>query len=100
VVIISLRYTNVSKNKFFHNIYISKFFYLDKGDIKMTDLERLKHLLEHWAEHNEEHVNTYTEWAKKAEASGNKELSEILREIAESTKKMEGLFEKAKKILK
>lgn len=40
----------------------------------MTDLEKLKHLLEHWAGHNEGHVNTYLEWAEKAKVSGNKEL--------------------------
>lgn len=65
----------------------------------MTDLEKLKKLLQHWAEHNEEHVNTYLEWADKAEKSGDKEIYNILREIAESTKKMDGLFEKAKRIV-
>ncbi len=66
---------------------------------KMTDLEKLKKLIQHWAEHNEEHVNTYLEWADKAEKSGDKEIYNILREIAESTKKMDGLFERAKKII-
>ncbi len=71
----------------------------EEGVLKMTDLEKLKKLLEHWAEHNEEHVSTYLEWAEKADASGEKELYKILREIAENTKKMDGLFEKAKKII-
>lgn len=65
----------------------------------MDDLKRLQHLLEHWAGHNEEHAKTYLEWAEKAEKSGNAELHKILREIAENTKRMKGLFEKAKKVV-
>ena len=65
----------------------------------MDDMSKLKHLLEHWAEHNEEHAKTYLEWAEKAAASGDKELSAVLKEIAENTKRMDGLFEKAKKAI-
>ncbi|MDP2278294.1 MAG: ABC transporter ATP-binding protein [Nitrospirota bacterium] len=67
---------------------------------KMTELDKLKKLLEHWAEHNEEHAKTYLEWAEKAAASCDNELSSILKEIAENTKKMDGLFEKAKKAVR
>lgn len=66
---------------------------------RMTDLEKLKKLLAHWAEHNEEHAKTYLEWAEKAGKSGDKEIYNILKEIAEDTKKLDGLFEKAKKIV-
>lgn len=65
----------------------------------MTDIEKLKHLIEHWAEHNEEHAKTYLEWAEKAGESGDKEIYNILKEIAENTKRLDGLFEKAKKIV-
>ncbi len=61
----------------------------------MTELEKLKHLLEHWTEHNDAHVKTYSEWALKAESLGEKKISEILKEIAEESKKLEGLFKKA-----
>lgn len=66
----------------------------------MKDIEKLKRLIEHWAEHNEEHAKTYTEWAEKAKASDNKKLHDILKEIADTTKKMDDLFEKAKKAVK
>ena len=66
---------------------------------RMTDLEKLKKLLTHWAEHNEEHAKTYLEWAEKAGESGDKEIYNILKEIAENTKRLDGLFEKAKKIV-
>jgi hypothetical protein len=65
----------------------------------MNDLEKLKHLLDHWLEHNEEHAKTYLEWANKAGASGNQELMEMLNKIAEDTKKIEVLFKKAKALL-
>jgi cobalt/nickel transport system ATP-binding protein len=66
---------------------------------KMTDIEKLKKLLEHWSEHNEEHAKTYLEWAEKAAAAGDEELSAVLEEIAENTKRMDGLFERAKRIV-
>lgn len=65
----------------------------------MNDLEKLKHLLDHWLEHNEEHAKTYLEWAKKAKAAGNQELMEMLNKIAGNTKKVEVLFKKAKALL-
>lgn len=68
--------------------------------LEMTELDKLKKLLEHWAEHNEEHAKTYLEWAEKAAASGDNTLSAVLKEIAENTKKMNGLFEKAKKAVR
>ncbi len=63
----------------------------------MHELEKLKHLLEHWIEHNDAHVKTYLEWASKAELSGRKDLAEILRQIAAEAKKQDELFKKALK---
>ncbi len=65
----------------------------------MTELEKLKHLLKHWMEHNDAHVQTYSEWATKAESLGNKELSGILKEIADKSGKLNGLFNKAMEII-
>jgi len=65
----------------------------------MTDLEKLKHLLEHWKEHNDVHTATYSEWALKAEALGEKNLAGILRQVADESRKLEALFKKALEIL-
>ncbi len=65
----------------------------------MEDMVKLKHLLEHWIEHNEEHERTYKDWAGKALAAGNPELGDILRRIATETKNMEKLFLEARKAL-
>jgi hypothetical protein len=65
----------------------------------MDDLQKLKHLIGHWKEHNEEHAQTYLEWSKKADAAGRGELAAILRELAEGTQEMGRLFEKAGALL-
>jgi hypothetical protein len=65
----------------------------------MTELEKLKHLLEHWIEHNGGHVKAYDEWARKAETLGEKELSGILDQIARESRRLEGLFQKARDTL-
>ena len=65
----------------------------------MTEIDKLKHLLKHWLDHNDAHIETYSKWASKAESLGEKELSGILNQIAEDSKKLNGLFDKALKIL-
>ncbi len=65
----------------------------------MTDLEKLKHLLDHWMEHNDAHVKTYSEWADKAASMDRKDIAEILNQIMDESKNMNTLFEKARKII-
>ena len=69
-----------------------------KGD-NMNDLEKLKHLLGHWMEHNDAHAKTYTEWADKADALDRKDISDILRQITEDSNKLNELFKKAEEII-
>lgn len=61
----------------------------------MNDREKLKSLLHHWMEHNHEHAEVYGEWAKKASALGNKDLSLILTTISQGTEKLDALFKEA-----
>jgi len=82
----------------------------------MNDIEKLKHLLEHWIEHNEAHVKTYNEWAvrldriipaeegelskaEKAETVKLNKLSDVLRQIADESRNLEALFKKAQDII-
>jgi ABC-type cobalamin/Fe3+-siderophores transport system ATPase subunit len=66
----------------------------------MDDINKLNHLLEHWAEHNEEHAKTYLEWAGKADSLDKKELAGLLKKIADDTKAIDSLFKKAMEICK
>ncbi|KPJ99251.1 MAG: hypothetical protein AMK71_10045 [Nitrospira bacterium SG8_35_4] len=61
----------------------------------MTELDKLRHLLKHWMEHNDAHVSTYDEWARKAAAMGENDLSDILKEITCESRKLNNLFQKA-----
>lgn len=61
----------------------------------MDELEKLKRLLHHWLEHNNEHVQLYRDWAEKASPLDNRELSEILRRLSNETEKLNRLFEEA-----
>lgn len=65
----------------------------------MDDRKKLKHLLEHWMLHNEEHVRSYREWAEKADAAGEREVAEILRKVSDETARAQELFKKAHELL-
>ncbi|MBC8414533.1 MAG: hypothetical protein ISR96_05365 [Nitrospira sp.] len=65
----------------------------------MNDIEKLKHLLSHWKEHNDAHITTYSEWESKARKLNQEDVAEILKEISTESKKMNGLFDRAMKLL-
>ena len=65
----------------------------------MDELEKLRKLLRHWMEHNDEHAEAYLDWSNKASSLGNKDLSTILRQISTESKKLNELFMKAIKAL-
>jgi rubrerythrin len=65
----------------------------------MDDIKKLKHLIDHWFEHNAEHVRTYLHWADVADEKGNAELAAVLKQMADETGKMEGLLKRAKELV-
>jgi hypothetical protein len=65
----------------------------------MDDFEKLKKLLPHWMEHNDEHAKTYEAWAWKTSFLGKKELSEALRAIHRESQKLRTLFEEALRVV-
>lgn len=65
----------------------------------MNELEKLKRLLHHWQHHNDEHAEVYKQWADKVISLGNKELSKILTDLYNETKKLNRLFEDALKMI-
>ncbi len=66
----------------------------------MNDLVKLKRLLHHWMEHNDEHAETYKEWAERIASQGNNELSDNLLKLYMETKKLNGLFQETLKTFK
>ena len=65
----------------------------------MDELEKLKKLIPHWMEHNDEHAETYQSWAEKMSSLGMKELSEILMKLHQESKKLRELFEEAMRMI-
>ncbi len=65
----------------------------------MSERDKLRHLLHHWMEHNQEHAEVYGEWAEKVSASGDRELSTILSRLRHETEKLNTLFEEALKLM-
>ncbi len=64
-----------------------------------SEMEKLRILIEHWMEHNEEHAETYLQWADKAESAGKADLAEMLREIAQQTRKIDSSFQRARRTI-
>jgi len=52
------------------------------------EMETLKALVGHWAEHNDSHVESYSEWAQRAEEKGKAETAALLRQAVEYTNKV------------
>lgn len=64
----------------------------------MDDIEKLKRLLHHWIEHNQEHSKTYREWAERLKGL-NPEASLLLEDIARETGRIDELFKKIMRVL-
>lgn len=65
----------------------------------MNDVEKLKHLISHWLEHNAAHAGTYREWAEKMKGASRKDLAELLERIASETEKMDEMFREARVLM-
>ncbi|MDD4860442.1 MAG: hypothetical protein PHR56_09640 [Dehalococcoidales bacterium] len=67
----------------------------------MADRERekLKILLAHWVEHNNEHSDEFREWADKAKTLGETEVGGLMRQAAEEMDRSRGYLAKALKKL-
>jgi hypothetical protein len=50
------------------------------------DAAKLKILLSHWVEHNEEHAEEFTEWALKAKASGKAQVHDDMMKAVQQIK--------------
>lgn len=66
----------------------------------LTFEEQLKILFSHWISHNESHVTSYRDWAKKARDNGFSETGSLLDEVADMTDKVSRKIEDALKSVK
>ena len=50
----------------------------------MNDIEKLRALLPHWMEHNEDHAGEFEGWAARASAAGHQKAAQQIRLAAEA----------------
>ena len=65
----------------------------------MEQLRKLKRLLNYWTEHNNEHAQTYMDWAEKVSSTGNEELSRTLVRLYMEQKRLNRRFEEVRKMI-
>ena len=61
----------------------------------MEGMEKLKILLRHWIEHNEEHSEEFREWAEKAKGFGEDEVRDNILEAVEQLKAANEFLDRA-----
>lgn len=66
----------------------------------MTDKEKLAHLLHHWIEHNEAHMEEYRKWGGTAEREGLQEVSRHIMEAIKGAEEANSSLHKAMKAVK
>jgi len=62
--------------------------------------EKMIKLLEHWIKHNDDHAETYRDWAKKAKEKNMNEAGSLLEDVAEMTLEISKKFEEAADIIR
>ncbi len=62
--------------------------------------EKLVKILEHWVRHNDDHAETYRNWAQRANAEKLSEVSELLEAAADMTAAISKKFEAAANLVK
>ncbi len=62
--------------------------------------EKMIKLLEHWVKHNDDHAETYRDWAKKAKEKNMDEAGSLLEDAAEMTLEISKKFEEAARIIR
>jgi len=63
----------------------------------MEEMEKIGKLLDYYMKHNNEHAEMYMDWANQASLNGNEELSRIFVRLCLESRRLNRLFEAAKK---
>jgi hypothetical protein len=66
----------------------------------LTFDEKMIKLLEHWVKHNDDHAETYRDWAKKAKENNRGEAGSLILDAAEMTLVISKKFEEAARIIR
>ncbi len=61
--------------------------------------EKLVKLLDHWLKHNEDHSETYRNWAREAKDKDLGQAASLIEDAADMTLKINAKFQKAVEII-
>ena len=64
------------------------------------DKERLRHLLEHWVEHNKSHRESFKDWLTKSEKMGLNSVAKKLKEAVDANDEVIKSLQRALKEIK
>ncbi len=70
-----------------------------ENESQLSERDKLIKRIEHWIKHNEDHKNTYMEWAEKTRGMNLEDVASALEEVASLANKQNELFEKILNIL-
>lgn len=63
------------------------------------DKDKLIKRIAHWKHHNEDHLESYEDWAGKAKAMGYEDIGDLLKEVCRKTEEQNKLFARMLEIL-
>jgi len=66
----------------------------------MSIEEKLLKLLEHWIKHNNDHAETYQDWADRARQNQLEDAAGLIEEAAEINLKVNSKFEQALELIR
>ena len=61
----------------------------------MNDIEKLRALLPHWLEHNQEHAAEFKNWADRASLAGQEVAAQEIRRAAEAMQQADDALQSA-----
>lgn len=69
-------------------------------EFTMTIAEKAVKMLEHWIRHNDDHANTYREWADKLKKQDWAEAAALIDEAAAISSKVNEKFQRAAALIR
>lgn len=66
---------------------------------ELTFNQKLEKLLDHWTHHNEDHAQTYRQWAERCREHNLEELAAALERIAEMNLEINNQMDGARKLI-